>query len=259
MKSNNQNLKQRTKRTKENGSTTRKLDRRPAKSTQFSNTLTIKKYQPTKGVPTAVAKELQPFLDQEQVQGMEQTDDSVYYDSNSEADKDDEDEDNDNTFQDAIQVEDVIEDTDDDCDATTYGEPINNDFVAPAGTEAGATGVTIEHKGILHAQYCQCGELYYQSCKIYGDDPTKTKETIDMLAHSGELWSLCDNASSFQVNPMLCHCSEIEYNQHVIERNQRLTYQGVLDNCKDVGMTEAELQQAQVPLNPSIRRPEMKD
>ena len=51
----------------------------------------------------------------------------------------------------------------------------------------------------------------------------------------------------------------MEYNQHVIERNQRLAYQGVLDNCKDVGITEAELQQAQAPLNPSIRRPEMED
>ena len=45
----------------------------------------------------------------------------------------------------------------------------------------------------------------------------------------------------------------------MIEMNQRLAYQGVLDNCKDVGITEAELQQAQAPLNPSIRRPELED
>ena len=61
---------------------------------------------------------------------MEQIDDLVYYDSNS--DVDDDDEDDDNTFHDAIQVEDVIEDTNDD-DVTTYGEPINNEFIAPVG------------------------------------------------------------------------------------------------------------------------------
>ena len=49
----------------------------------------------------------------------------------------------------------------------------------------------------------------------------------------------------------------MEYDQHVSKRNQQLAYQGVLDNCKDVGITEPELQQAQEPLNPSIKRPEM--
>ena len=77
---------------------------------------------------------------------MEQIDDSIYYDSNSKADDDDEDDDN--TFQDAIQVEAVIDDTNDD-DVITYGEPINNNFIAPVGTEDGATGVTIEHEEIL--------------------------------------------------------------------------------------------------------------
>ena len=186
---------------------------------------------------------------------MEQIDDFVYYDSNSEAEDDDED--NDNTFQDTIQVEDVIDGTDD--DATIYGETINNDFIAPVGTEDGATGMTIEHESILHAQYCHYGELYYQSCEIYGDNPIKTKEAIDMMAHSSELWSLCDNAPLFQVNPMLCLRSEMEYNQQVIERNQRLAYQGVSDNYKDVGITEAELQKAQAPLKSSIRRPEIED
>ena len=73
------------------------------------------------------------------------------------------------------------------------------------------------------------------------------------MAHFSELWSLCDNTPSFQGNPMLR--SWIKYDQHVIETNQRLAYQGVLDNCKDVGTTEAELQEAQAPLKPSIRRP----
>ena len=66
---------------------------------------------------------------------MEQVDDLVYYDSNSDtaattataaaaaADVDDD------TFRDATQVEDVIEDNNDD-EATIYGEPVNNEFIA---------------------------------------------------------------------------------------------------------------------------------
>ena len=80
-----------------------------------------------------------------------------------------------------------------------------------------------------------------------------------MMANSSELWSLCDNAPPFQVNPMLCLRSEMEYGQKIIERKQRLAYQGLLDKCKDVGITEVELQEAQVLLKPSIRRPEMED
>ena len=141
---------------------------------------------------------------------MEKLDDSVYYDSNSETDDDDEDDDN--TFQDAIQVEDIIDDTEDD-DAAIYGETINNDFIVPGGTEDGATGVTIEYVGVLHAQYCHYGEPYYQSCEIYGDDPAKTEEAIEMMANSGESWSLCDNAPPLQVHPMLSLRSEMEYDQ----------------------------------------------
>ena len=51
----------------------------------------------------------------------------------------------------------------------------------------------------------------------------------------------------------------MEYNQQAIERNQRLAYQGVLDNYNDVGITEAELQEAQAPFQPSNREPEMID
>ena len=70
------------------------------KVTSFSTHLLQKNDPPIEGVPTAVAKELQFFLDQARVRGMEQIDDSVYYDSNSNTD--DNDEDDDNTFQDAI-------------------------------------------------------------------------------------------------------------------------------------------------------------
>ena len=101
----------------------------------------------------------------------------------------------------------MIEETNDD-DDNICGEPINNDFLQPIRQQEGATGAMYEHEGVLYAQYCQYGELYYQSCEIYGDDPTETEEAIDKMAHSSELWSLCDNAPSFQDNPMLC--SELE-------------------------------------------------
>ena len=45
----------------------------------------------------------------------------------------------------------------------------------------------------------------------------------------------------------------------MIKRNQCLAYQGVLDNCEDVRITEAELHEVQVPLKPTIRRPESMD
>ena len=141
---------------------------------------------------------------------MEQIDDSVYYDSNGE-DADD-DEDDDSTFQDAIQVEDVMYDTNYDVDESViYGETINNDFTLPVGTEDGATGVTIEYDGVLHAQYCHFGEIYYQSCEIYGDDPDETDEAIEMMANSSESWSLCDNAFPLQGHSILSLCSEMKY------------------------------------------------
>ena len=82
------------------------------------------------------------------------------------------------------------------------------------------------------------------------------------MAHSSETWSLYDDAPSFSLcdNPPSFHlilCSEMEYDQQVIERNQRLAYQGGLDNCNDITITEAELQEAQAPLKPSNRRPEV--
>ena len=80
----------------------------------------------------------------------------------------------------------MIEDINDD-DATIYGEPINNEFLPPVGQEGKAIGrVTIKYERVLHAQYCHYGKLYYQSYEIYGNDPAKTEEAIDRMAHSGE-------------------------------------------------------------------------
>ena len=63
---------------------------------------------------------------------MQQFNDSIYYDSNNKVDDNDDDDDT-TTFQDAIQVEDVTDDTEDN-DAAIYGEIINNDFIVPVGT-----------------------------------------------------------------------------------------------------------------------------
>ena len=135
---------------------------------------------------------------------MEQINDYIYYDTNSKADEDDE-----HTFQHTIQVKDVIDGTNDD-DANIYGETINNNFITPVSTEDGDTGVTIEHEGILHVQYCHYGELYYQLCAIYGDDPVKTEDAIGMMAHSSKLWSLCEMLLLFKL--ILCLVSALKWN-----------------------------------------------
>ena len=51
----------------------------------------------------------------------------------------------------------------------------------------------------------------------------------------------------------------MEYEWQVMERNQYLAYQGLLDNCNDVGITEAELQETQAPLKKGTRRPGVED
>ena len=40
---------------------------------------------------------------------------------------------------------------------------------------------------------------------------------------------------------MLCLWSKMGYDQRVIEMNQQLVYQGVLDNCKDIGIIETRI------------------
>ena len=54
----------------------------------------------------------------------------------------------------------MIEDIDDD-DATTYDESINNEFIALVRQKDGATGVIIDHGGVLYAQYCHTADDCY--------------------------------------------------------------------------------------------------
>ena len=128
---------------------------------------------------------MKAIFDRARVHGMEQIDSLVYYNSNGE--EADDDEDDDSAFHDTIQVESVSYDIDNDDDQPiSDGETINNDFNTPVGLEEGATGLTIELDGVLHSQYCNCGDIYYQPIEIYGDDPDSTDEAIEMMANSTE-------------------------------------------------------------------------
>ena len=85
------------------------------------------------------------------------------------------------------------------------------------------------------------------------------------MANSTESWSLCDGAPPLQGYPILSlgsekqYNSEMDFNRQVMERNCRLAYQGLLDNCDDVGVTEAEVQAARAPLKQGISRPAPED
>ena len=200
------------------------------------------------------------------IHGMTQINGVVWYDSNDKDEESEVDEDDDSTFHDTIQVESAIYDTINDDDEPIHGETINNDFNLPTGFEEGATGVTMEEENILYAQYCHVsGDLYYQSIEIYGDDPAATDEAIEMMANATQSWSLCDGAPPLPTHPILSlesdmqYQSEMEFDRQVIERNNRLAYQGLLDNCEDVGITEAEVQAAQAPLKQATRKPDRTD
>ena len=116
------------------------------------------------------------------------------------------------------------------------GEPVNNEFCSPFEQEIGPTGETRMYDGVLFAQYSNCHhELYYKSCEIYGDDPNVSKEAIKRLANSGEVsWT---NASPLLLGDDSMFYEGFLYDQYVIKRNTRLAYQGILDNCEDVGIT----------------------
>ena len=199
---------------------------------------------------------MRAIYDQARIHGMEQVDGLVYYDSNGEEIDVDNDKDDDSTFHDTIQVESAICDNDDvDDQPISNGETINNDFNIPTGFEEGAKGLTIDYGNVLHAQYCHCtGDLYYQPIGIYWDDPEATGEAIEMMANATQSWSLCDGAPPPQDHPILSlgsdkqYDSEMDYDRQVMDRNCRMAYQGLLDNCEDVGITEAEVQAARAPL-----------
>ena len=86
-----------------------------------------------------------------------------------------------------------------------------------------------------------------------------------MTANATQSWSLCDGAPPLQDYPILSlgsdkqYNSEMDFDRQVMERNCRLAYQGLLDNCDDVGVTEAKVQAARAPLKQGISRPAPED
>ena len=82
-----------------------------------------------------------------------------------------------------------------------------------------------------------------------------------MMANATQSWSLCDGAPPLQDHPILSlgsdkqYDSEMDYDRQVMDRNCCMAYQGLLDNCEDVGITEAEVQAARAPLKQGISRP----
>ena len=144
-----------------------------------------------------------------------------------------------------VQLEDASNDEVDD-DKADDGEPIddadcrelvNNEIFSPFDQEIGPTGETRMYDGVLFSQYSNCHhELYYESCEIYVDNPYDSKEAIKRLANSGEVsWT---NASPLSIGDDSTDHSDFLYHQYVIDRNKRLAYLGMLDNCEDVGITE---------------------
>ena len=130
--------------------------------------------------------------------------------------------------------------------AENHGEQINNSFRYPISNNWGVTGSIIEVDGVLYVHKCLHCEYYYESCEIYGD----TDETTTVLAHSINLCSLCDSAPSFKDNPIV---KSDDFNEWLLEENRQMAHQGLLGEYKVYEVYEADLEQAQQPLKPSIR------
>ena len=90
------------------------------------------------------------------------------------------------------------------------------------------------------------GEFYSKSCDLYGD----TCESTALLAHSTDIWTLCDIPPDLPDNIV---------DDQILEDNQRMAYQGMLDRCSDLNVFETDIEEAQAPLKPSIRPPATDD
>ena len=75
----------------------------------------------------------------------------------------------------------------------------------------------------------------------------------------------CDGAPPLPTHSILSLGSdkqnklEMEFDRQIINHNCRLVYQGLLDNCEDIGITEAKDQAAQAPLRQATRKPDRTD
>ena len=82
----------------------------------------------------------------------------------------------------------LISDSEISTNAESVPEIVNNDFRLPINTDGRATGTIIEENGTMYVQKCLMGEFHYKSCNLYSD----TCESTTLLAHSTDIWTLCD-------------------------------------------------------------------
>ena len=164
---------------------------------------------------------------------MAQHGDEMYFDSKSEDEIDEK-------QHDSIEEEDSNTDVD-------HGEKINNDFCCQVDAHKGVTGTVFEEDRVIHVQKYLCGEYYYVPYDICGN----TDETMDILAHSTDSWSLCKNAPLLNENPNVR--SDEKFDEQLLKDNRCLVHQGMLDSCEDYFVSAADLVEAQEPLKPNIR------
>ena len=134
-----------------------------------------------------------------------------------------------------------------------YGEQINNNFWYLIDVHKGVTGSIFEEDGVIYVQKCLHGEYYCDSYDVYGD----TDESTTILAHSTNTWTLCNTAPSFNDNHMVKN--DNEFDNWLLEANRMMAHQGLLNVHSDYNVYEADLEQAQQRLKPSIRPPAEED
>ena len=65
------------------------------------------------------------------------------------------------------------------------------------------------------------------------------------------------NSTTMKTDPV--DHSDTNFDQWLLEENQQMAYQGMLDEYSDYNMFEADSEEAQQLLKPSIRPPAVKD
>ena len=131
-------------------------------------------------------------------------------------------------------------------DDSAHGETVNNGFRQQIDSSSGATGTILEKDGVLYVRKCLHCEYCYKSCEIYSD----TDESTTISAHSTDSWSLYDSAPPLKDNPI--SILDNNFDQWLLEENRQMVHQGFLDEYSDYNVFEADLEEAQEPLKPSI-------
>ena len=100
----------------------------------------------------------------------------------------------------------------------------------------------------MFVQKCHQNEYYYVEYDIYGE----IEYTTTRLAHSTDVWSLCDSAPPFINIPYVA--TDMKFDS-LLEDRRHMVYQGELDNCADVGISTTDLEAGQAPIKSSICTP----